>query len=392
MSNLLYILILINLWTVSVFAQAPVTTATATPAKVSPFPPVIEKFQFQSSESMKSYVIADTTGGLRFKALDMKPGAFTFENSTAPRLLNDFTIVQVDLVYSDYPAGDDFSELNKKRLNELYTYCPNAFTKNAVYWRIVRQTGVRNGNDLKAFFHGFVIYYRPLPSFADEKKMMMNIITGKDTLRDSTVYKIFKRNEDKWKEMLCVVDVTGSMAPYTIQLLVWAKMNEKLKSVKQFVFFNDNEENSNDQSKARDTFGIWDIESFKADKILDKMLWSMNSGAHYENNLEAVFYAAKKYPKNIKNIIMIADNWEDPCDMKLLPQLKKLNVPIRIIICGIENGVVNTNYLDIARATNGSIHTMEDDLTEMGKLTEGKTFKILGMTFKLTKGKFVRQK
>ena len=169
-------------------------------------------------------------------------------------------------------------------------------------------------------------------------------------------------------------------------------MNEKLKSVKQFVFFNDNEENSNDQSKARDTFGIWDIESFKADKILDKMLWSMNSGAHYENNLEAVFYAAKKYPKNIKNIIMIADNWEDPCDMKLLPQLKKLNVPIRIIICGIENGVVNTNYLDIARATNGSIHTMEDDLTEMGKLTEGKTFKILGMTFKLTKGKFVRQK
>jgi hypothetical protein len=255
---------------------------------------------------------------------------------------------------------------------------------------VVKQTGVKNNSDLNRFFHGFVIYFRPLVPFQTERQYFEKILAGKEKLQDSTLLKVFTRNTS-WKEMVCVADVTGSMAPYNVQLLIWAKLNERLKTFKQFVFFNDNDEKSNDQSIKLDTVGIWSIESFKAEKVQDKILSSMEKGGHMENDLEAIFYATKMYPNNIKNIILIADNWEDPCDMQLLGKLKELKIPIRVVICGV-NKVLNTKYLDIAYATNGSVHTMEEDLTEMGKMNDGKIFKICGMKFKLFNSRFYEVK
>jgi hypothetical protein len=51
---------------------------------------------------------------------------------------------------------------------------------------------------------------------------------------------------------------------------------------------------------------------------------------------------------------------------------------------------MNTLYLDIAYATGGSIHTMEQDLIDVAKIGEGKTIKLNGMKFKMTGGKFVQ--
>jgi hypothetical protein len=74
--------------------------------------------------------------------------------------------------------------------------------------------------------------------------------------------------------------------------------------------------------------------------------------------------------------------------MFLLSQLQELKIPIRIVICGV-NSVLNTKYLEITYATNGSVHTLEEDIMEMGKLTDGKIFKISGLSFKLSNGKFI---
>lgn len=318
----------------------------------------------------------------------IEPGDYRIVNPTIPRILNEETITQVDLIYSDFPAGENFAELNRKRIIELFMYCPNAFNKQTITWKIIKQTGVKSNYDLKNYFHGFVIYYRPLIPFEDEKTYFKHVLDHQAPLKDSTILKVLGRNK-QWKEMLCVADVTGSMSPYSIQLLVWAKFNETQRTFKQFVFFNDDEEKSNDQTKGLDSSGIWSLESFKADKVYDKMIFSMEKGQHYENDLEAIFYAVKKYPNNIKNIILIADNWEDPCDMYLLPKLKELKIPIKIIICGV-NSVINTKYLEIARATNGSVHTMEEDLIDMGKMNEGAVFKISGLKFRLVNGKFIQ--
>ncbi len=323
----------------------------------------------------------------KYKEIPIAPGEHNILNTAVPKILNGETITMVDLVYSDFPKGDDFSELNRKRIIELYMDCPAAFNRQTIKWRLVKQIGVTSSYELKNYFHGFVIYYRPIIPFVTEREYFKDILEGKGIVQDSTLLKVLTRNSH-WKEMLCVADVTGSMSPYTVQLLVWAKFNEKLKTFKQFVFFNDNDAVSNDQSKVQDTSGIWDIESFNSDKIFNKIMYSMETGSHTENDLEAIFYAVRKYPDNIKNIILIADNWEDPCDMHLLPKLKELKIPVRVVICGV-NRVVNMKYLDIAYATNGSIHTMEDDLTEMGNMNEGKVFKIAGLKFKFTGGKFI---
>lgn len=208
-------------------------------------------------------------------------------------------------------------------------------------------------------------------------------------LQDSTVYKILERQRT-WKNTLVVCDVTGSMAPYTLQILVWLKANAKLNTFDQVVFFNDDEEMSNTQLVKLDTVGIWDIESKNGSKVVEKAVIAMSKGEHYENNLEAICYAIKKYPNNKKNIVMIADNWENPCDMHLLPHLKKEGVVIHVVVCGVTDRL-NTNYLDIAFATGGTVHTMEEDLAMTANMGDGREIKVGTMKFRMIGGKFVQQ-
>lgn len=321
-----------------------------------------------------------------YKSIPLAAGDYRIEDPAIAILLNNETITGVDLVYTDYPPGEDLRELNRKRLLELYMYCPNAFNHRSIRWRVVKQSGAKTQSDLRKYFHGFVIYYRPVIPFNEERDYFSGVMKGTASFTDSTLLKVFARNTN-WKDMLCVVDVTGSMSPFNAQLLYWLKFNEQRKTFRQFVFFNDDDELSNDQKLRTDTVGYWHMESYKAQDLMKKMLVSMQNGGQTETNLEAIFYAVKKFPGNIKNIVMIADNWQDPYDMYLLPKLKALNIPIRIIICGVED-IINPNYLEIAYATNGSVHTMEEDLIELGKLSQGKVITLSGMRYKLIGTKF----
>ena len=63
-------------------------------------------------------------------------------------------------------------------------------------------------------------------------------ITGEYKIKDSTIFKIFKRNT-QWKKVMMVVDMTGSMFPYIGQLLVWYKKNYEGEKIKYYVLFND---------------------------------------------------------------------------------------------------------------------------------------------------------
>lgn len=322
---------------------------------------------------------------LKFK---MEPGDYRINNPKDVAKLVNQTIVGVDLVYSDYPVGENFSELNRLRILELNMHLPEAYRNPVIDWRIVKQTGVAHTGGIQNYFHGFVVYYRPMPTFAEENVTISNIINGVTPFPDSSLLKVFKRNKS-WKDMLVVCDVTGSMSPYTAQLLFWIKSNQTMKTFKQIVFFNDDEEKSSNQQTIEDSHGMWNIETGNSNKMIDVAFEAMKDGNHYENNLEAICFAIKKYPANKKNVVMIADNWETPCDMKLLEFLKKEQVPVKVIVCGVTDRL-NTAYLDIAYATGGSIHTMEEDLYDIAKIGEGKTFKLAGMKFKMSGGRFVQ--
>jgi hypothetical protein len=324
--------------------------------------------------------------GFKVQLLHMSPGNHRITNERAAELLKSETVVAVDLVYSDFPEGEDFTELNKRRLIELYSALPEAFNRQVVSWRVVKQTGVAKTGGISNYFHGFAIYYRPMPTFSAENNLIEDIVSGKVKPEDSTLLKVFKRNES-WKDMLVVCDVTGSMSPYTAQLLLWIKANQKLRSMKNIVFFNDDEERSTNQTKIKDTSGMWSISSANYIKVMEQAIEAMKKGKHYENNLEAICKAIEEFPEDKGKVLMIADNWEDPCDMHLLTYLQEKKIPVRIIVCGV-NSRFNMNYLEIARATGGSVHTMEEDLTNLATMKDGTTFKIGDVRIMLSKGKF----
>lgn len=323
----------------------------------------------------------------KFQYLHMRPGDHHFTNQRAVELLKCETIVGVDLVYSDYPEGEDFTELNRRRILEMYTYFPDAFNRDIVQWRVVKQTGVKETGGISNYFHGFVVYYREMPTFYAENKLIEDIVEGRVKPEDSTLLKVFERNKTRWKDMLVVCDVTGSMSPYTAQLLVWIKANQKMRNMKDIIFFNDDDEASTAQLKRDDTTGIWSVSSGNYKKVMDVAVEAMQKGQHMENNLEAICAAVKKFPDGKGKVLMIADNWEDPCDMQLVSYLKQQKIPVRIIICGV-NARLNPIYLDLARSTGGTVHTMEEDLLDLGKMKEGKIFKVGDIRMMLSRGKF----
>tara|TARA_B100000508_G_scaffold132802_1_gene122083 strand:+ start:39653 stop:41314 length:1662 start_codon:yes stop_codon:yes gene_type:complete len=206
---------------------------------------------------------------------------------------------------------------------------------------------------------------------------------------DSTIFSVFKRNRN-WDDMMVVGDLTGSMSPYTAQLLVWHKLNYKANKhkVKQFTFFNDGDSMADRRKVIGRTGGIYHgkANSFEAIKALALKTMTRGSGGDCpENNIEATLSAINNC-SDFKDIIMIADNFATPRDIKLL---KKVNHPIHIIVCGAAFGI-NVEYLNIARETGGSIHTIEDDINNLIELNEGEDFEIGRFIYRIQNGKFVR--
>ncbi len=202
---------------------------------------------------------------------------------------------------------------------------------------------------------------------------------------DSTVLKVFDRMH--WNKMLVVTDVTASMYPYIGQLMIWLKFHEDERRINQFVFFNDGDDTDDEKKIAGNTGGIYSTSSSVFDvveQLAFKAMSNGNGGNIPENNLEALI-KGQAACNNCEATIMIADNASSVSDMALLPQLHK---PVHIILCGV-HGLINSDYLTIAKATGGSVHTAEEDIQQMAGLKEGDTILIHQKTYTIKNGKFV---
>lgn len=202
---------------------------------------------------------------------------------------------------------------------------------------------------------------------------------------DSTVLKVFDRMH--WNKMLVVSDVTASMYPYIGQLLVWLKFHEDERRIDQFVFFNDGDDIDDDKKRTGFTGGIYSTNSSVFDvveQLAFKAMGNGNGGNIPENNIEALL-KGQALCSNCTATIMIADNASPVSDMSLLAQLQH---PVHIIVCGVR-GVVNSDYLSIARATGGSVHTAEEDIQQLAALKEGDSISIHGKRYVIKTGKFV---
>jgi hypothetical protein len=209
-------------------------------------------------------------------------------------------------------------------------------------------------------------------------------INGEYKIKDSTIFKVFRRNTE-WKKMMLVVDLTGSMFPYMGQLLVWYKQTYEDGRVKYYVLFNDGDNLPDNKKIVGKTGGVHPFEAKdfrKMKKDIEDVRKKGEGGDEIENDLEAITTSIVTY-RDHGDIILIAD--DSPVrDMNLLRRIKK---PIRIIICGTNKGI-NDQYLKIAYQTKGSIHTNNQDI-DMKKIKEGDEFTVEKDIFRFSGGQFI---
>jgi hypothetical protein len=201
---------------------------------------------------------------------------------------------------------------------------------------------------------------------------------------DTTVSAVFKRHN--WDKAMVIADVTGSMYPYTSQLLLWLKLKTHDGLKRSFIFFNDGDDTPDEKKINGKTGGIYPIATSKYEEVEEVIIKAMKAGCGGdapENNIEALL-TADKLCGTCDTIVMIADNWAPVKDIKLIAALKK---PVKIILCGVY-GAINPDYLNIARKTKGSIHLIEKDIYELSKMHEGDMIEISGRKYKIVDGEF----
>jgi hypothetical protein len=79
-------------------------------------------------------------------------------------------------------------------------------------------------------------------------------------------------------------------------------------------------------------------------------------------------------------------------DYSMLAEVKQ---PVKVIVCGTDyyglKTPVNTQYLDLARKTRGSIHTIEEDIEDLADKKDGEEIVIGGNKYLIRGGKFYRK-
>lgn len=219
---------------------------------------------------------------------------------------------------------------------------------------------------------------------------VMEFIFGFDYANYNTDYPIvadvFERNES-WKNALVVMDVTGSMSPYIGETMSWLRETQKSGQIAAFTFFNDGDNKADGTKVMGRVGGVYSIKNNNFNEVYEVMKETMRKGGGGdapENNIEATIKGLKEF-NEVDEIVMVADNWATPRDLKLV---EELNRPVHIIVCGSRGGV-NIAYLQLAFKTGGSVHTIEEDL-ELMDVKPNETFKLGNYYYTLIGGKIVK--
>ena len=292
-------------------------------------------------------------------------------------------IDSIHLVYTNYPRGMDFRQLNQNRLNKLFRLFPALEEQTNVQWRVFRQEGRDNTlAEAMRLFHGFVFIYndkkplvaRPSDSASVAKRQrqvdsrfsraIASRLQTPFNIEDETTRAVFERKAQGWKNIIIISDWTGSMYPYTLQLLKWTIDCNTRSHILGYVFFNDGDEKTAKQKEIGTTGGIYttsDTRIFPLLSMMQKIMKKGDGGELEENDIEAILYAIDTFP-TADEYILIADNVSHIRDLALKDKIDK---PVRVVLAKLYNGKtplpINEGYIELAIATGGSIHTQKDD-------------------------------
>ena len=367
-------------------------------------------------------------------------------NPEQKKIISEHVIIKIELVYTRYKTVSSFNqkELNRGRLIQLKQLAPHLFEDRLWGFELISQTNGNSREVCDKMFHGFIFTFRPassvemlnkeinyleslrpflmnrdttnddkdtLDNASNYKKTYVKIRTRYDKVvgyvydtiwqvdtvkpptfpyffhnKDSTVIKALARNKE-WKNFVIVADVTGSMSPYTAQVFLWLKQQAKNKKAKYFVFFNDGDRKKSNKKEPLKTGGIYITENKGIKSVMSTAAKCMRNGTgggeNMENDIEAILKGIASYPE-VDEIILIADNYES---MRDYAYIKEINKPVHTILCGSEYRV-HIQYLDLARASKGSVHTLKSDINNLQDIKEREHFFIDDKEYMYENGRF----
>jgi hypothetical protein len=313
-----------------------------------------------------------------------------------------YEVTEVNLIYTKYPVDKNLWRTNYRklltdRLKELFKL-DSSLNSDEIEWGIVLQTNCKTEQETMLLPHGIEIVYELLPQVsetvitaeniqevqsADSVAQLQTILKAEKQINkfiknlkigtDSIIDKVFAR-QNEWKKSLVVIDWTGSMQGFGAELMLWHTKNYKISGIKHMVIFNDGLEDKNRKNgKLR---GVYFVDALDLKKVVKLMKKAGKEHFAYnkqeENDMEAIIAGMDKY-KDFDELILIADNRSCIKDFCLTC---KVNVPVRIILCGTAQGV-NPAYVNLAYKTKGSLHTIENDIYDLpGATATGKPIKI----------------
>lgn len=193
-------------------------------------------------------------------------------------------------------------------------------------------------------------------------------------IRELDVYNQL-RNKPFRNKWAFVIDVTGSMAPYSGQVLALLQIRPKLSTDNYFSFFNDGNGAPEILKRIGNSGGVYTVKTSHFDSIYHTMQRAMNAGTGGdlpENNIEAILRTLKKWP-DTDSVLMVADGEAPVKDMKIL---KFVDKPVCIVLCGNVSRVIPIDYVRIARDTKGSIITNEGEIRNLHLRKVGQVIEI----------------
>lgn len=204
-------------------------------------------------------------------------------------------------------------------------------------------------------------------------------------IHDSTVFKVLQRHP-LWSSSILVMDWSKNMYTNSAQAILWHQLNRKISGINHFIFTNDGNKIPLRKKKIGKTGGIYYAKSNNIKQVLSRGEMVERKGNGGQDNsinlIEAAIEGASKHQKE-EELILIADNNTCIRDLKLL---KYLNMPIKIIVCNIDDQPLNIQFLNLALRTKGSIHLLKEDIYQYviqssiestGEILIGKTIYVM---------------
>jgi len=209
------------------------------------------------------------------------------------------------------------------------------------------------------------------------------VYTGKNPhIQELDVYNQIRNKPFKGKWAF-VIDVTGSMAPYTGQVMALLKTRPRLATDHYFSFFNDGNGAPEILKRIGNSGGVYTVKTSNFDSIYQTMQRAMSAGSGGdlpENNIEAILRSLKKW-SDVDTVLMVADAHAPVKDMKILRFVDK---PVQLVLCGDISNLIPLDYVRIARATKGSILTNDGEIRDLHIRKVGQTIEVGESEFTFT--------